>query len=58
MKCIVRTCPNDSKDGRMEGPICGPCAGALKGQDSGNTPAVRRIVASALNIQVGEVTQK
>ena len=53
MKCIVRTCPNDSKDGHMEGPICSPCASALKGD--GQKAAINRIVASVLDIGISKV---
>lgn len=32
MKCLVRYCPNRQGEGRFEGPICRPCAKALRGE--------------------------
>ena len=50
MKCIVRNCPNDSRDGQMDGSVCVPCGEALRGVAAGHQVATRRIVASVLHI--------
>lgn len=46
-KCIVKTCPNDSDDGDFVGPICEPCAEAIRG--GGSWPAGFRVIASVIS---------
>lgn len=46
VKCIVRLCPNDDKDGQFTGPICAPCAYALRGYETLTTSAAKRILAT------------
>lgn len=49
MKCLVRLCPNDDRDGAFNGSVCAPCAGILKGDKlHGGSPAERRILASVM----------
>ncbi len=43
-KCIVKYCPNIWEEGRFEGPVCSPCATALRGMAS--PIAASRILAA------------
>jgi hypothetical protein len=44
-KCLVRHCPNTADQGEFFGPVCRPCADAIKG--SGQGPAAHRLLRSA-----------
>lgn len=46
MKCIVKHCPNTSDQGRFEGTLCAPCAGALRGEGRSSQYAATRILTS------------
>ena len=45
-KCLVEQCPNHSDEGEFLGPVCSPCAKALKGEPS--PAASKRIVLSVM----------
>lgn len=55
MKCIVRLCPNKEEDGTFHGPLCTPCAVVLRGRESANNPAAKRILATLI-LEGTEVT--
>jgi hypothetical protein len=42
--CIVRYCSNTKGEGRFDGPVCSPCANALRGERE--PPAASRILKS------------
>jgi len=44
VKCIVKICPNHSDEGTFVGPLCAPCAEALRGNRS--PASARRIYTS------------
>ena len=41
VKCLVKECPNTQEGDTFEGPICSPCAAALRGENS--NPSASRI---------------